>query len=61
MVERSKVHAKVEPGGLEEPEECRQSGLPATALIGGNHRGRNASAFRKLSLAKAGLQPGELQ
>lgn len=61
VVTRDEFHSQLESGGLQQAEQGRQSGLAPVALIGRDHRGRNAGARGQLRLAETTLDSGELK
>jgi hypothetical protein len=55
------MKAEVEPGRVQQPEQCGKSGLPQVTLICRDHGDGDSCSFGQFSLAHAGLEPGELQ
>ena len=61
VVMRDEFHSQVESSGLQQSQQGRHGGLAPVALIGRDHRGRNAGASSQLRLAEATLDSGELK
>jgi hypothetical protein len=55
------MKAEVEPGRVQQPEQCGEGGLPQVTLICRDHGDGDSCSFGQLSLAHAGLEPGKLQ